>query len=207
MASLDVFLSTPPAEASTIAPANITPYTDWTSDEVRRYLAAAVRLARMVNHRLNRMHASSNQAQLWWHGDGPEAYWFGAYSEGKLNKIWTTFQGIERHLSSKRLDVRCQIAKPGIYGMAMLAFERIWLYDAWHSPPLGTQDERDAERVQTFVHEASHICGRFSAAESKGYGRDAAHGLTKYRMRATRNADNFGYYALDVLDRASLPAS
>lgn len=206
MASLDVFLSTPPAEATTIAPANIVPYADWTADEVRRYLAAAVKLSRMVNRRLNTIHGSPRRETMWGADDGPEAYWFGAYSEGKLNKVWTTFQGIERHLSSKRLDVKCQIAKPGIYGMAMLAFERIWLYDAWHSPPLGSTAECDAERVQTFVHEASHICGRFSAAESKGYGRDAAHGLTKYRMRATRNADNFGYYALDVLDRASLPA-
>jgi hypothetical protein len=56
----------------------------------------------------------------------------------------------------------------------------------------------DAERVQTFVHEAAHISGRICAFEGRRYGPDAAHRLADSSMKATRNADNYGYYAINV---------
>lgn len=198
---LHVFLATSPADAARIAPATIiSGWDDYPADRVRRYLAAAVRLSQMVNRRLDRMKALKNRAAGWNAKDSLEDLWFGDYSDAKFDKVHRTFQGIARHLSSARLEVTCKGWKT-YYGAAIPLIEKITLGRAWHYPGLGPDD--DAERIQTFVHEASHICGRFSTAEGKGYGRAAAQALTRWRMRATRNADNYGYYALDVLDRAN----
>jgi len=203
--SLKVFLNTSPAEALKLAPATIINGfdDDCPTERVRRYLAAAVRLSMMVNQRLTRLHVSPRKAAMWNDPDGPEHYWFGEYTDRKVEKACRTFEGITRHLSSRRLDITCSYRKE-LFGMAFPGLEKIWLYRYWRLPRRGSEIDDDAERVQTFVHEASHICGRTSFAElnARNYGRDAAHRLTKWRMRATRNADNYGYYALDVLERA-----
>ncbi|HJQ57273.1 MAG TPA: M35 family metallo-endopeptidase [Vineibacter sp.] len=197
---VQVFLANSPADAARLAPATIiSGWDDCPGERIRTYLAAAVRLSQMVNRRLDRLQAVTNKSAAWNAAGSPEDLWFGDYSDAKLNKVRRTFQGITRHLSSTRLEVTTRGWKT-YYGMAIPLIEKIALGRAWHYPGLGPDD--DAERVQTFVHEASHICGRFSAAEAKAYGRGAAQALTRWRMRATRNADNYGYYALDVLDLA-----
>ena len=43
---------------------------------------------------------------------------------------------------------------------------------------------------------AGHSLAEFT---DDGYGRDAAPKLSRWSMRATRNADNYGYYALEAL--------
>lgn len=195
--SIDSLLALGALGGRRIVPASITcAWADYPEERVRMYLAAAVRLSEIVNGRLDTLHASTSKKSLWL--IGPEEYWFGEFSEIKIDKVRRTFRGIVRHLSSPRLKVVCD-ANRSSFGAAIPAIEKITLGDLWHAPNLGRDDA--AERVQTFVHEASHICGRVSADERKTYGRQAAHDLTRWRMRATRNADNYGYYALDVLER------
>lgn len=199
------FLAISAADARRLAPAAITPFSAWTADDVRTYLAAAVRVSDIVSRRLNLMHALKDRNEAWWNvKDSPEQYWFGAFSQGKVAKLWWTFQLIARHLASPGLKVVCDASK-SVYGMASPLIEKIWLGTAWQNPP--SDVDADLERVQTFVHEAAHIAGRFSLAEGKNYGEAAAHALARYRMRATRNADNYGYYALDVAERPPLTAS
>jgi hypothetical protein len=57
--------------------------------------------------------------------------------------------------------------------------------------------------VQTFIHEASHIAGRISLTEKHDYGETASHALSGRKMKATRNADSFGYYALHIASLTS----
>jgi hypothetical protein len=194
--TIDALLALGALGGTRIAPASITcAWADYPEERVRMYLAAATRLSEIVNRRLDMLHASPSRRALW--SIGPEDYWFGEFSEIKIDKVRRTFRGITRHLSSPRLKVICD-ANRSSYGAAHPAIEKITLGRLWRAPNLGRDDA--AERVQTFVHEASHISGRFSIDEKKTYGRQAAHELTRWRMRATRNADNYGYYALDVLE-------
>lgn len=200
-ASLSVFLTNDIAGARSIAPAKIDPFPDWSEDSIRLYLAAAVRLSTMVQRRLNRLHSANGPETMWNVDDSPEQYWFGPYSSNKMGKLWSTFNSIVRRLGSKQLHIVCNSSKR-FYGMASPGISRITLGSVWDSPNQGTED--DAERVQTFIHEAAHISGRGVLNEGKLYGREAAHGLTSsHRMKATRNADNYGYYALDILVNAS----
>lgn len=84
------------------------------------------------------------------------------------------------------------------YARALPSIRRIHLGMAWITPGPLTLGGPDPERVQTFVHEAAHIAGRFSSDEGDHYGPDSAKGLADETMRATRNADNYGYYAIHV---------
>lgn len=189
--------------AAQLAPARIiSGWEDCTSDDVRRYLAAAVKLSQMVNLRLARLQASAHRQGVWNQVTGLECQWFGLYTPAKFDKVRRTFEGIARHLSSRHLNVICG-GKSLAYGQAVPFIEKIHLFRAWHYPPAGV--DPDAERVQAFIHEASHICGRVSFAElnGSGYGRVGAQSLTAWPMRATRNADNYGYYAIDVFERAA----
>lgn len=204
-AVLNGFLSISPAEASRLAPATIRPFAGWTTEEVRKYLAAAVRTSEMVSQRLNLLHALKDRQEAWWNAaDSPEQYWFGDFSVGKVNKLWWTFQVITRKLSSRRLDVICNAGK-NLWGMAIPVLDNIVLGKVWLNAGSGTYG--DAERVVTLVHEAAHLAGRFTLAEGKKVGRNAAHGLTLWPMRATRNAENYGYYALEVLNKPRLVAA
>jgi hypothetical protein len=208
---LDVFLATSPADAARLAPASITVvWQGCPAEEVRRYLAAAVRLTEMVNRRLDRLHALSNKAAAWNAATGPEYHWFGDFSEHKADKVRRTFQAIQRLLASPRLTVVCGDMKAGdAFGMAVpiLFPNRIWLGRHWRFAYPGKPGH--PERVGTFVHEAAHLCGRYSLYEfrpqGRGVGPGPAHALAMTsRMRATENADNYGYYALDVVEKAAL---
>jgi hypothetical protein len=216
---LDVFLATSPAEAARLAPAKIK--VNWAGcpeEEVRRYLAAAVRLTEMVNRRLDRMLAVSNKTAAWNATAGPEIKWFGSFSEHKFHKVRVTFRDIMRLLSSPRLKVTCGDRMGDAFGVTIPVVlpHRIWLSRDWrfayprrHELAYGDRHNSD-ERVGTFVHEAAHLCGRFSLYEFKpnsaGVGPDAAMKLAAAsNMRATENADNYGYYALDVAKQANLP--
>jgi hypothetical protein len=213
---LDVFLATSPADAARLAPASITVlWQDCPVEEVRQYLAAAVRLTEMVNRRLDRLQAAADKAAVWNANPGLEYEWFGGFSEHKFHKVRMTFQAIQRLLKSPRLKVVCGDMKAGdAFGMSLpiLFPHKIWLGRVWRfAYPRGYDfvypDRHDyAERVGTFVHEAAHLCGRFSLYEYKpqgsGVGPNAALLLAARGMRATENADNYGYYALDVVRQA-----
>jgi len=193
------FLLTDLDSAKLLAPAKIVPFPDMPEDYIRQRLAAAVRVARYTQLGLVTLAAKSNKVELW--NGGPDAWglgrwWFGEYSDRKLEKVLATFDEIQWHLTDHRLDVICKPHMPK-FGSALPGIRRINLGTDWISPDFGDLAKDDAERVQTFVHEAAHIAGRVFAGEGKHYGRIAAHGLTDEGMRATRSADNYGYYAID----------
>lgn len=187
------FLSTDAESAKRIAPAKIVPFPNRSEEYIRQRLAAAVRVARFAHLGLMALASKSNKADLWNQGLG--AWWFGDYSDRKFNKVLSTFSEISHRLAQERLDV---IGNPHKrkYGSALPGILKITLGSLWISPGM-TLAENEEERVQTFVHEAAHIAGRVTADENKHYGRTAAHGLAGPGMKATRSADNYGYYAID----------
>jgi hypothetical protein len=179
------------ASARSLAPAEIEPFDGWTADQIRLRLAAAVRIAKVVQQRLNRLRGAANPQTIWI-TDGPEQWWFGDYSAGKVGKIGHTFNVVYQTLGHRSLKVVCKGEKP-FYGLAGVAIKRIVLGALWKS-----NNAPVSERVQTFIHEASHIAGRVTLTEKHDYGQEASHALAGRKMKATRNADNFGYYALHV---------
>lgn len=209
---LDVFLATGAADAARLAPATITvTWQGCPAEEVRRYLAASIRLTEMVIRRLDRLHASPQKAAAWgaFVSGQPslESKWFGPFSDHKLDKIRRTFHAIRHLLSSPSLKVVCGDRKAGdACGMAIpvLFPETIWLGRHWRFAD--ARKPTHDERVGTFVHEAAHLCGRFSLYEfgPQRSGRTPALLLAGKGMRVTENADNYGYYALDVVEKAAL---
>jgi hypothetical protein len=192
--SLSQFLLTDTRSARQLAPAKIVPFPNVPVDYIRQRLAAAVRVARFTHLGLASLVAKGNRADLWNSGLG--AWWFGAYSDRKFEKVLSTFGEIQVYLADERLDVICKPHK-SYFGNASPGIRRISLGTDWISPGFDDIGKDDAERVQTFVHEAAHIAGRVIALEGKHYGRTDAHALADAGMRATRSADNFGYYAID----------
>jgi hypothetical protein len=188
------FLLTDAESAKRIAPATIDPFPHRSEQYVRQRLAAAVRVARYAHVGLAALAAKDNKEKLW--NEGLAAWWFGEYSERKLNKVLSTFSDIAQHLASDRLKVVCKSGKSS-FGSALPAIPKITLGALWVSPGFATAQDDEAERVQTFVHEGAHISGRVIASEHKHYGRTLAHALVDAGMRATRSADNYGYYAID----------
>jgi hypothetical protein len=191
---LSLFLLTDSRSAKILAPAHIESFPNVPEDYIRQRLAAAVRVARYVYLGLTALAAKENRADLWTRG--LEMIWFGDYSEDKFEKVFSTFSEIQFYLADERLDV---IGKPRLsgYASALPGIRKIKLGQDWIAPGFKTLAEDDAERVQTFIHEAAHIAGRVSASESNHYGRDACKKLADASMRATRSADNYGYYAID----------
>ena len=193
---VNALLTISAAEARRLTPATISvSWPGFTADDVRRYLAAAFRLSHTVNRRLGELNTSSHPEVVWDAFGSPELTWFGSFSDRKLQKVCRTFLGIERHLTSPGLKVICTNAK-GYSGFTIPFIETIRLGTWWQSPGQGVND--DSYRILTLVHEASHVCGRFSFEH---YGFELAHGLAQWPMRATRNADNYAFYAMHVLDR------
>ena len=84
------------------------------------------------------------------------------------------------------------------YARSLPGIRKIHLGMRWVTPVEPTLGGPDPERVQTFVHEAAHISGRWSTDERNHYGPRAARLLAGPGMRATRNADNYGYYAIEL---------
>jgi hypothetical protein len=197
---LSQFLLTDPVSAKMLAPATIVPFPNRSEEYVRQRLAAAVRVARYTHLGLSTLAGKSNRVELW-NGDAEEwglgCWWFGAYSDRKFEKVLASFGEIQWILADPRLKVIC---KPNLdkFGSALPGIRKIKVGADWVTPAMGGSGPDEAERVQTFVHEAAHIAGRVFAGEFNHYGRDAAHGLTDSGMRATRSADNYGYYAIDV---------
>jgi hypothetical protein len=194
------YLPPDPLAAKQLAPASIDPFPHRSEDYIRRRLAAAVRVARYAHMGLATMAAKSSREELW-NGTPDEwglgAWWFGAYSERKFEKVLSTFSEIQWILADARLNVIGKSGKSG-YGSALPGIRKITIGALWVSPHYTDPMEDEAERVQTFVHEAAHIAGRVFAGEGNHYGREDAHDLTlDDSMKATRSADNYGYYAID----------
>jgi hypothetical protein len=191
---LSLFLLTDSQAARQLAPATIVPFPNVPEDYIRQRLAAAVRVARLVTRAMAVLTSDSNRGDLW--NNGLEAVWFGDYSHEKFEKVFSTFSEIRFHLADPRLDVICR-PRLGKFGKAFPGIRKITLGNDWIAPTFETRALDDAERVQTFIHEAAHIAGRVSASEWNHYGRDKAKTLADAGMRATRSADNYGYYAID----------
>jgi hypothetical protein len=199
---LNQFLRTDAASARMLVPAEIEPYVGSfpekfkTDEYIRQRVAAAVRVAQYTQLRLATMAAKADCETIW-NDASLERWWFGRYSPQKLEKVLGTFVKIVEHLRDPRLRIICKSHKGG-YGNASPGIRKIAIGTAWIYPEANVYPSADGERVQTFVHEAAHISGRVIAVEGNHYGRTAAHGLANNGMRATRNADNYGYYAIDV---------
>lgn len=195
------FLLTDSASAKSLAPARIVPFPNTPVDYIRQRLAAAVRVARFTQLGLQTLATKGDKIDLWNTGLG--GWWFGAYSEQKFTKVLSTFNEIPLYLTDERLDV---VGKPNrsIYGSALPGIRRIVLGADWIAPGFKNLALDDAERVQTFIHEAAHIAGRVNACEHNYYGRTDARKLADASMKATRSADNYGYYAIDFALQARL---
>ncbi|MCA9137717.1 MAG: peptidoglycan-binding protein [Planctomycetales bacterium] len=203
---IERFLHVNAQTARQLAPAKITPFAthpEWPEEAIRRYLAAAVRVARMTKLTLHTLEAHKNLEALW--NSGFEAWWFGEYSDRKFRKVIATFDSIVQHLTSPSLRVICDDEKGG-YANANPGIRKITLGKLWMKPVIvnpngaaATVHDDKAERIQTFIHEAAHIAGRTNGlSESHLYGRTPAHSLAGKGMKSTRSADNYGYYAIDI---------
>lgn len=192
---LSLFLLTDSRSARLLAPARIETFPNVPEDYVRQRLAAAVRVSRFVYTGLQALAGKPNRADLW--NSGLEMVWFGDYSEEKFAKVLATFGEISTFLASGELQVICK-PRMSKFGKAWPGILKIKLGQDWIVPELENRAADDAERVQTFVHEAAHIAGRVSGSEFNHYGREDCLKLADASMKATRSADNFGYYAIDT---------
>lgn len=189
-------------ERGRIAPEHRVPATissdwkDFPSPVIRAYAAAGLCVAAHAADRLTKVQAASDREALW--NLGPEYGWFGDYAPYKAKKVHGTFLEIVRILAGHRLRINGDNDFSS-YGDALPAIQRIKLGRLWHRPRPADGLQPDHERVQTFVHEAAHIAGRFSADEGNFYGPRATRKLAPKRLRPTRHADSYGYYALEVV--------
>jgi len=188
------FLRTDPTSAKQLAPGKIVPFPHVSETYIRQRLAAAVRVARYTHLGLMTLAANSKRIELWNTGLG--CGWFGEYSDRKFQKVLSTFGEVQWYLADPRLEV---IGKSGMssYGSALPGIRKIKLGADWVSPEFTDLFDDEAERIQTFIHEATHIAGRVFAGEGNHYGRFDAQRLADASMRATRSSDNYGYYAID----------
>lgn len=86
--------------------------------------------------------------------------------------------------------MRC--ADIDVYGRAVPGIRRIALGNLWAATSIAN------EREQTVVHEVAHVVGVAGAREGQFYGRAKSIELAQANPRAAmRNADNFGYMAVD----------
>jgi hypothetical protein len=190
-----------PAYAAAIAPAKIITCPGVTEEEVRELLAKGLEVARLVEPRLVRFDQAADDARradIW--NTGPEGYWFAAYDRLKLFSLRRVFARIPDILSSKRLDIICHHVPGFSYGDADPGIWKINLGMDW----VNDSGDRE-ERIQTFVHEAAHIVGRWVVNEDPWYGREDAHNMAHIRRpgrcrMAMRSADNIGYYAIDIAE-------
>lgn len=172
--------------------AKITPSPLMPEPLVRKHLDLAIQASIKTQHRLTRLASASDAEQQW--DRGAEAAWFLQYSERKLRKLLQIFQSVTEILQHPNLKIHCD-DKFDKYGEAHPYIKRIKLGSDWASA--------DAyERTQSIIHEASHIAGRFIVNEGAWYGQqDSQSRAVKswmFHMRATRNADSLGYYAMDI---------
>ncbi|WP_292986923.1 hypothetical protein [Nitrosomonas sp.] len=141
--------------------------------------------------RVNKLDAMSKaeRAKAW--NQGPEARWFGKYSNSRFKNVRNRVNKIASHLKDWKLDVRCNWKKT-YYGSASPGIKRITLGKSW-------KDEVKAgERVQTFPHEAAHIAGAVLGGEVRNkYGViNAIKRAKNHPGVAVRTAENLGYYVI-----------
>jgi hypothetical protein len=187
-----------PETAGSVVRGTIKPFDQLTDHDVRELVAYAVRAAHKVQYRLTQFSADADEAARaarW--NNGAEAYWFAAYDPKKLASLRSVFDRIPEILQDRHLKIVCD-PKLSSYASALPGIRRIRLGQLWLAADR-------FEQIQTFVHEASHIAGRMVADESKWYQPAAAHqqALIHRPLRprmALRNADNLGYYAMEISD-------
>jgi hypothetical protein len=188
-------------EGARIAPEEKIPATvssvwpEFPSPLIRTYAAAGLCVAFHAGQRLTRVLGTSNPEAAW--NAGLEHDWFGDYSRYKARKVHGTFLDIVRILSRRRLRIEADNDLSS-YGSALPGIYRIRIGLDWRAAAPSDGLLPDHERVQTMVHEAAHIAGRFSGDEGDFYGPKASRKLAKFRMRATRHADTYGYYSLEA---------
>lgn len=174
------------------SPAKITPSTLMPESLVRTHLELAITASIQTQHRLVALSSAANAEEQW--DRGAEAAWFLQYSDRKLRKLLQIFRRVPEILQHPNLKINCDDSFSS-YGDAIPVIKRIKLGKSWAT---GTA----FERTQTFIHEATHIAGRWVVNEGDWYGQkevqDRALGSWMYPMRVTRSADSLGYYAMDI---------
>lgn len=155
-------------------------------------LASSRALAASAATRLNGLAAmSAGQRKSAWNS-GAERRWFGDFSELRFKNVRNRMNGIVEVLGSWRTDIRCNWNK-SYFGHASPGIRKITLGADWKNASSG-----DADKPQTFVHEAAHIRGAVLGGEARGkYGvSDALTRAQKYPGVSVRTAENLGYYAV-----------
>ncbi len=182
-------------EAKSLIPAKIETNGHISEDIVRTLMAASLKASKKVQIRIQALDKMSedNRAIMWKYG--PEEIWFCDYSNRKFRSLRENFEKVSHILAEKRLRIICHTNKSN-WGDAWPAIRKIKLGSLW------INSNKRLERIQTFIHEASHIAGRAVAKEGQWYGRTNAQTMAKNTrnqpMKVMRSADNLGYYAIDV---------
>ncbi len=152
----------------------------------------AVDAVNRINDRLTLLEISTNRIGSW--NSGPEKIWFGSFQFDHFDRLKRNMKQIQDILRDPKLTIVCDEGMKA-YGKAMPGVRRIKLGSAWKSEPL------PHEKTQTLIHEAAHIAGVMNfLTEARKYGADCARKLAQQNcFKATRNADNYGYYALHFI--------
>lgn len=190
--------------AASLTQAEITPCTGVTEPQIREFIASAIEVSRVVQNRLHRFDGRRGQAlrqDLW--NSGPEYKWFSTYSSLKLLSLKLVFRRIPEILAGRRLKVSCDPTFP-FYADSNPGIHKILLGQKWLNP-----HETRSERIQTFVHEANHIAGRWVVDEDPWYGEGPAQAMARVDrpgrpLMMMRSADNLGYYAIDLSENPLL---
>ena len=174
------------------ATAQITPSPLMPEAAVRKHLELAIQASLKTQHRLAALLAAPDAETQW--DQGAESAWFLQYSDRKLRKLLQIFSRVAEILQHPNLKIVCDDKFPK-YGEAHPFIKRIKLGKAW-------AEASAFERTQSLVHEASHIAGRSIINEGDWYGQQDSQARAAsswmFHMRATRNADSLGYYAMDI---------
>ena len=158
---------------------------------VRQHWADAVRAGRRAVERLRLLFALSEADRRREWKAGPEQIWFGSFHPRRARRVQRRMENILEVLTSRsklrlirctRKIKSCGRARPGI---PTIVLGRCWLDD------LGP-----VERTETVVHEAAHIAGLTVLFENRKDEAPCAQRLALVNPRqATRNAENYGWYA------------
>ena len=190
--------------AASLVPGEITPCAGVTEPQIREFIAAAIEVTRVVQRRLDRFDGRRGRElreDLW--NRGPEVKWFHTYSHLKLVSLKLVFRRIREILSARRLKVSCDPSFSS-YADADPCIYKILLGQSWLNP-----NETRSEKIQTFIHEAGHIAGRWVVDEDPWYGEGPAQTMARVHrpgrpFMMMRSCDNLGYYAIDLAENAFL---
>ena len=124
---------------------------------------------------------------------GPEQVWFGNYTSEHFEQLTRNMQQIADILNDPKLTITCD-PNMKAYGKSFPGIRQIKLGAAW------LNERRPHERTQTLVHEAAHIAGVVNLPEGRKGQPACAKKLAQQNcFKAMRNADNYGYYALNYI--------